>query len=497
MYEPSGVRHFQGAFVTKSTIVRSSFVAAAVSWLVLAGTASGQSQPLPPTPDIVPAPPIMAAAPSVEAAMPPPPPAPASFEAVWNNGLFLQTKDKDFTAHVGGVLHFDAAWYDGGTNLQTQPGGIGRLNDGVVPRRTRIFFEGSAYKHFDYFLNYEFANGIGPIGSTGAVTTANVVFTPGLLDAWVTVKDVPFFGNVRVGNQKEWFSLEHLNIARYLEFVERSYLFDFSQPTAFNNGRTPGISTFRTWADDRLFTAIGAYKNVSDPYAFGAGAGDYAVTGRVAALPIYEPEAKRLWHIGGAFSLRDPANDQVRVRIRNAARGSPGPLLNLIADSGALAADSQDLFNLETAAVAGPWTIQAEYTANIIDGARPLASDGARDDLVFHGAYVETMVFLTGESRTWNPKTATFNRVIPRRNLMSGDGGLGAFEVAARWSYANLTDGAIRGGRLNGATLGLNWYWNPNMKMQFNYDTCYRDQSTNPNANGSIHSFVTRLALDF
>jgi phosphate-selective porin OprO and OprP len=418
-------------------------------------------------------------------------------EAVWNNGLFIQTKEKDFTAHVGGVLQLDGAWYSGGTGLQTFPGGIGRLNDGVVPRRTRIFFEGTAYKHFDYLVNYEFANGVGPIGSTGAVTTANVVFTPGLLDAWVTVKDVPFLGNVRIGNQKEWFSLEHLNSARFLEFIERSYLFDFSQPTAFNNGRTPGVSTFRTWMEDRVFTALGVYKNQSDPYAFGVGDGEYAITGRVAALPIYDADAHKLWHIGGAFSHRDPANDQVRVRIRNAARGSPGPLLNLIADSGALDVNSQDLFNLETAAVNGPFTLQAEYTANVLNGARPLGSVLPRETLMFHGGYVETLLFLTGESRSWNPKTATFNRVIPKRHLMSSDGGFGAIEVGVRYSHLNLSDENIRGGRLNAVTLGLNWYWNPNMKWQFNYDYAYRDRAENPLAHGSIHSFVSRLALDF
>ena len=32
----------------------------------------------------------------------------------------------------------------------------------------------------------------------------------------------------------------------------------------------------------------------------------------------------------------------------------------------------------------------------------------------FQGFYAETMLFLTGEHRSWNPKTATFNRVITR-----------------------------------------------------------------------------------
>ncbi|MGL6074847.1 MAG: OprO/OprP family phosphate-selective porin [Fimbriiglobus sp.] len=421
-------------------------------------------------------------------------PSAPKFEAVWNNGLFIQTEKKDFVMHVGGVLHLDAAWYSGSEGLQRLPGGIGQLNDGVVPRRTRIFFEGTAYEHFDFFVNYELANGIGPIG-TAAATTSNIAFSPGLLDAWVTINDVPGIGNIRIGNQKEWFSLEHLNSARFLEFIERSYLFDASQPTAFNNGRSPGVSMFRSWGNDRVFTGLGFYKNQSELFAFGVGDGEYAVTGRVATMLIHDKEAEQLWSVGGAMSHRDPANDQVRVRVRNAARGSPGPLLNLVVDTGALAADSQNLFNLETAAVRGPLTFQAEYRANVIHGARPLAG-GIPNTVVFQGAYAEAMVFLTGESRSWNPKTATFNRVIPNRNFMSA-GGLGAIELGIRYSYLDATEETIRGGRLHGVTLGLNWYWNPNMKCQINYDYCYRDQASNPLAQGSIHSLVTRLAFDF
>jgi len=86
-------------------------------------------------------------------------------------------------------------------------------------------------------------NGIAfsPAGTTGPITAGTVTNSPGPTDAWITVKEVPFFGNVRIGSQKEWFSLEHLNSYRYLEFLERSYLFDFAQATAFNNGFSPGI----------------------------------------------------------------------------------------------------------------------------------------------------------------------------------------------------------------------------------------------------------------
>lgn len=423
-----------------------------------------------------------------------------SFEAVWNNGLFFQTKDKSFVAHVGGAVHYDSAWYTASDALQFFPGGTGRFNDGTHLRRGRLFIEGSAYTNIDYKFEMEFVNGFSPAGLTGPATVNTVSNSPGPADAWVTIKQVPVVGNVRIGSQKEWFSLEHLNSYRNLEFLERSYLFDFSQPTAFNRGYSPGVSVFRTWADDRVFTAVGGYKNVSDSIGFGLNDGNYVVTGRVAGLPVYCPDEEYFWHVGGAMSHRDPVNGQVQVRIRNEVRNAPFPLLNLVGNTGFVNATSQDLFNLETAAVYGPVTVQAEYTANLIHG----ASVGAGPDLGtvrFQGFYAEAMVFLTGESRPWNPKTAVFKRVVPKRNFLTDDGGCcygpGAVELAARYTYLDLDDKGILGGRLNDVTIGLNWYLNPNVKLQFNYDYLYRDAGANPLAKGSVHSLGTRLAFDF
>ena len=427
------------------------------------------------------------------------PATPLAFEAVWNNGLFFQTKDKHFVAHVGGTIHYDGAWYSASDAVQFFPGGIGKISDGVNLRRARLYMEGSMHTNIDYKFEMEFMNGFSPAGLSGPVAVNTVSNSPGPTDAWVTIKNVPFLGNVRVGSQKEWFSLEHLNGYRYLEFMERSYLFDFSQATAFNNGFSPGISTFRTWADDRVFTAIGAYKNESDLLGFGLGNGQYSVTGRLAALPVWMPDEQRFWHVGGAMSHRDPVNGQVQVRIRNEVRNAPFPLLNLIANTGAINATSQDLFNLETAAVIGPLTLQGEYTANLIHGAQ-VGTGPNQGTVRYQGFYAEAMVFLTGESRTWDPKLGIFKRVSPERNFLIEDGcwsgGTGAVELAARYTYLDLDDKAILGGRLNDVTLGLNWYLNPNVRFQFNYDYLYRDGGPNPLAKGQVHSVGTRLAFD-
>jgi phosphate-selective porin OprO and OprP len=418
------------------------------------------------------------------------------FDLIWNNGLFIKSKDGNFTSHVGGTLHYDGAWYSGGRAVQTLDGGVGRFIDGVNARRLRFYMEGGFYKDFDYKLEVEFMNGFSPAGLNGPITPASVSNSPGPTDAWVTIKNVPILGNIRIGNQKEWFSLEHLEGYRNLLYMERSYLFDFSQLTAFNNGFTPGISVFNTWLNDRIFTGIGVYKNESDLLGFGLGFGDYAVTGRVAGLPLYEPDCERYWHIGGAMSVRDPVNDTVQVRIRNSVRNAPFPLLNLIGNTGPVRTESQTLFNVETAASNGPFTFSAEYTVNLLNGAR-VGNGPELGTLGYQGFYVQGMVFLTGEHRGWDPKIGSFKRVTPKNNLSMSGGGWGALEVGLRYTYLDLDDKGVNGGRLNNLTFGSTWYWNPNVRMQLNYDYLYRDGGRNPIAKGEIHSLGVRLAMDY
>jgi phosphate-selective porin OprO/OprP len=181
-------------------------------------------------------------------------------------------------------------------------------------------------------------------------------------------------------------------------------------------------------------------------------------------------------------------------------------LLPLLANTGLLSARSQDLFNLETAAVWGPFTLQAEYGGNVVRGASVAATDQEPGgpplgDLYFQGYYVEALVFLTGESRTWNTKQFFFNRVIPKRPLRlkpaEGCGrGCGAWELGVRYSYLDMSSSGLQVARLDSVTVGLNWYINANAKFQFNYDYAYRGDTGN-SSQGHVSGFGVRSAFDF
>jgi len=111
--------------------------------------------------------------------------------------------------------------------------------------------------------------------------------------------------------------------------------------------------------------------------------------------------------------------------------------------------------------VNGPFSLQAEILHSWVD-----RTEG--DQLDFGGYYVSASWFLTGESRPYHPTSGTLTRVSPRKNFNWKTKDWGAFEVAGRYSFTNLTDKAVQGGRLNMLMGGLNWHLTPNIRWHLN-----------------------------
>jgi phosphate-selective porin OprO/OprP len=117
----------------------------------------------------------------------------------------------------------------------------------------------------------------------------------------------------------------------------------------------------------------------------------------------------------------------------------------------------------------------------------------------YHGGYVEVLYFLTGEYQEYVKREGVFGRVVPLNNYgwKKGEGcnGFGAWQVGVRFSYLDLNDKGIQGGQVYDWTVGLNWFLNPNMKVQFNYILEHRDQpGVTP---GLINGLGMRAAYDF
>jgi len=436
------------------------------------------------------------------------PPKPTSSSGNFgNSGLLFSSADGNFKAHLGGTAQLDFIAPESQASNIVIPGGAG-TQDATNFRRLRMRADGTMWGNIDWVSEFDMAgfvqntnnsqaaladNGLRSVGVIGGVqqqqggNSLNVIQPT---TVWMTFKDVPMLGNVRVGNQQDWFSIEHIESARYLDFMERAPIMDaFSGPN--NNGYTPGVSFFNNTPNKMAGLQLGVYKNnaYDSGYTFSVG-NAFTYGGRAIWTPYYdeESEGRYMVHTGFGTEYRTfnttlaPAQDgqNIRLRSRGDLRNVSATLDPNFTDTGNFFATGQAMIDPEIAVVWGPWLFQAEWTSSWFNGARTTQNGGVPLDNVFmHGGYAETLYFLTGENRVYNRQTGTFNQVVPKNNVNFCEGKYGAWQLGVRYDWMDMNSGLITGGRNQNGTIGLNWFLNPNVRFQFNAVFSYIDNAPN------------------
>ena len=341
---------------------------------------------------------------------------PSDIEISTNGGLSLKTRDGQFSTKVGGRLQVDAAAY----------GGSPDMGDGTDIRRARLYIAGQLYRDWGYKLEYEFDN-------------------DSITDAFISYNGFENY-QIMAGNFKDPFTLDYMTSANNTMFMERAL------PTAFNAGRHVGLMGARnskhwTLAAALMGDTVSSSRDADKDEGWG-----WSTRGTLAPIN----EAGKLVHFGLGFNYRDlqPNNE---VRFSQASETNVSSVR--IVDTDILTkADTMLKSGLEFATVMGPFTAQAEYIRASVE--RDNISDAD-----FDGWYLQSSYLLTGESRPY--KNGVFGGIKPNRRV--GDGGIGAWEVAMRYSSLDLNDGAIEGGEADSMTLGLNWYPVPMLRFSANY----------------------------
>ena len=348
---------------------------------------------------------------------------------------------------------------------------VGDLQDGAQFRRLRIGGRGTFLEVFEYSLGVDFA-------------LAN---QPSYLDNYIEWKQLPNLQNVRAGHFFEPFSLERVTQNRNNTFMERSLVDTFAP------ARNMGIMAYGNTEDESATWAIGTFRTNSDNTGNDSFDSGQALTMRGTWLPWWDEasDGRSYLHLGSAYSYRDAAQNQVRFRntpeIRkqqpssvlgpvgqpspsNYQNGSPSPFAPIFVDTGNIKdVDHFQLFDPEFALILGPLSLQAEYAFAAVHRS-------GQPDLFFNGSMAQVSYFLTGEHRPYDRKHGIHRRVQPfedffrvRTKSKGIQTGLGAWEVAARFSNIVLNDKDINGNNLTDFTLGLNWYLNPYTRWKFNY----------------------------
>jgi len=372
------------------------------------------------------------------------------------------------SAKVGGRIHVDWAAFSQSEANKVQMGD--NLN-GVELRRGRIGVKGGGFHVIDYKVEWDFA---------GNAVSAK--------DVYLTVNELPILGHVRVGHFKEPFSLEEMTSANYITFMERA------NPNVLAPNRHLGVMAFDYSQYENMTWAIGAFASESGVEAQ-SDHGATAVTFRMTGLPWYHEASggRGLFHIGSGYSFRDAWDDEFLGNIRPQEAHLAKQFNALISN-----VDYVSEVCGELAFVYGPFSAQAEYIGAYV-------ADTAGTAANLHSCYAYVSYFLTGEHRPYKRSTGVFTRLKPLENFFRVRGcdgyvhtGKGAWEVAARWSYLDLTDEAIHLGRWSNFTAGLNWYLNPYTRLMWNY--VYSDVTPDfmpgqPDSAGQ--AFMMRAQVDF
>jgi phosphate-selective porin OprO/OprP len=389
----------------------------------------------------------------------------SDFKAYWNNGIRLDSKDGNFKLKLGGRIQIDWAAIEPDSDLERSFPGL--EGTGAEFRRARIYFSGTIYDSVDFKAQYDFAGG-----------------DADFKDVWLGLRKVPGIGHLRVGHMKEPFSLEELTSSKYITFMERAL-----PVVAFAPGRNTGIMAQNPILDKRMTWAAGVFQDVGD---FGDSFNDfddYNITLRLTGLPWYEEGGRKLLHTGFSYTHKFRSENDTTVRFRS--RPESHITDERLVDTGTIGADNVDLINPEAALVYGPFSLQGEYFYTKVDS-------GVANDPEFQGFYSYASYFFTGEHRIFKTSSASFDRVKPKKNFhpTSGKGGPGAWELGVRWSYIDLNDKNVQGGKESNITAGLNWYLNPNVRTMLNY--IYADLKDRAGKeDGTSNIFQMRFQIDF
>ncbi|VAW77746.1 Phosphate/pyrophosphate-specific outer membrane porin OprP/OprO [hydrothermal vent metagenome] len=339
-------------------------------------------------------------------------------------GIKFSSDDGNFSTVLGGRIQVDA-WSAAKDDFDGLKG-----KSGTEFRRSRVFVKGTMYDDWIYKGQYDFADN-----------------TTRMKDVYIGYNGLDAF-KIKIGQFKQSMGLEELTSSKYITFMERAL-----PSEAFATSRRIGLGIYKhsphlSWAASVYGQNEGDNTNDGGSEGYGAGA-------RLAWTPWNDKG--KLLHLGvsGAYELQN--DSKLRIRSRMEAHGVDTRYL----DSGDIPKpDSTTKLGLEAATILGPFSLQGEYFLTKVKSDAQGVSDPDFDGYYIYGSW-----FLTGESRKY--KKGAFARVTPKSIV--GRGGLGAWELAVRYSTVSLDDSGFKGGEESNITVGLNWYATKHVRFMANY----------------------------
>ncbi|MDO8288222.1 MAG: porin [Parvibaculum sp.] len=389
----------------------------------------------------------------------------------------FKTSSGDYAFKLRGQVAVDAGVFNTKKGLVDQ-------NSGTDLPRVRLGVDGTIAKDWAYRVEADFSK-----------ASRDDTATPSELDVKDAYVSYGGFGEnwkVIAGQQKTPNTLARVNPSTDALFIGTPLAVE-----AFTNRSTTGgdykIGALVGYTDINWTASAGFFgenlasqggtTNVTKDEGYGPAA-------RVTYAPVNKPDA--VVHLGASGYWRT-AGGRNSVRFRTTPEVTIDN--NRLVDTGNITGiDDYAFEGFELAGVWGPLFVQSEYLLTQVN------RSGAAADLSFDGGYIETAYALTGESHPY--KAGAFSRIKPKKAFDLSKGGWGAWELTARYSTLDLTDGTFKGGQQDNYAFGVNWYINDYLRFLANYVTYdAKDSLISPPVAGSPvnegDAFLTEISVSW
>jgi phosphate-selective porin OprO/OprP len=399
----------------------------------------------------------------------------------------ITSEDGKYSLAIGAQVQFDTGGY-----IQNSSD-VPDLNNGENLRRGRLYF---VAKMGDFTMNFTPDFGDSPDG-VASLYEANLNYT-GFKPVTATI-----------GYFKPWLTLQDSMSSNDFLFLERPSIVEITRNVAAGDARA---AVGAKASGDDYFAALyltGAQWGSQNPNLLN----DQQTGGtlRVATRPFRGEDwnthigisASKVFHLNEDDAAAG-SNQAIRLRDRPELRIDQNRLI----DTGSIPANGADTYGIELAANWQNFMVQAEYMRIDVDQDQPT---GPSPTLTFQGGYIEGSWVITGESRVYNTAAAAYARPSPAEPFNLESGGWGAWELAMRYSVADLNShenngqsqastGGVFGGLQQVYSVALSWYPIDQVRfqLQFSYvDVDRRDTTGTVQIGQNFEEIALRTQIAF
>lgn len=388
---------------------------------------------------------------------------------VRNGKLFFSSDNGDFQWWFDPRIQIDGAIYNENLN---------KMSNGIILRRATFALKAVLSTDWQAEFDMDFGEAV----STKSQTDFR--------DMWIKYTSPKFNLSLQLGNFKEPFGMERLNSSRLLTFLERS-----SSSNAFPVGRRIGGSARYYWTDFGQVTAAIMGHELGTRVDKGQQDEGYSTNLRISVAPINKFGNNLHIGLAGSYKTPDVTSDLNANTIEISSRTETYVSNPKLLHSGDIAdVNYYNRYGAELAFIMGSFYAQTEYMGtNIIRWY-------GKGNVDMSGGYLTVAWIVTGETRCYYVDEGEVGPIETPINSW------GALELAARYSVTDLNDtplvpAGIHGGESKQLMLGVNYYPNKNIKLQFNYSQVDLDQYATRKGNligNDDHSFIQmRLQASF